>query len=205
MPESQQDKLKRVRPPRVKISYNVETGDARLVKELPFVVGVMGDFSGDGITEVEPMDERKFIQIDRDNFSDVMKRMKPSLNLRVDNKLQDDGSELGVQLKFESLDDFSPANVANNVEPLKKLLELRNNLRDYAAKVDRSPKLEKLLEKVLTSTGDMGALAAELGIGASGADTGASSGASDDSADAPSGGDAEDGGDDSTEPGDGGE
>ena len=201
MPESQQDKLKRVRPPRVKISYNVETGDARLVKELPFVVGVMGDFSGDGITEVEPMDERKFIQIDRDNFSDVMKRMKPSLNLRVDNKLQDDGSEIGVQLKFESLDDFSPANVANNVEPLKKLLELRNNLRDYAAKVDRSPKLEKLLEKVLTSTGDMSALAAELGIADSGADTDASSG---EDADTPSGGDAEDGGDDSTETGDGG-
>ena len=106
--ESINEKLKRVRAPRVHITYEVETEGASVVKELPFVVGVLGDFSGQPTEPLKPLKDRKFIQIDRDNFNDVMGRMTPGLNLRVKNTLKDDGSELGVQLKFSSMDDFAP-------------------------------------------------------------------------------------------------
>src|SRR3954451_808062 len=144
--ESLQHKLDRVRKPRVHITYEVETEGASVEKELPFVVGVLGDFSGQPTEPLKPLKDRKFIQIDRDNFNDVMARMTPGLNLKVKNTLKDDGSELGVQLKFKSMDDFSPEKVAQQVDPVKKLIETREKLRDLLTKIDRSENLETLLE-----------------------------------------------------------
>lgn len=157
-------KLSRVRKPRVHISYEVETGGAMVQKELPFVMGVMGDFSGDPTEPLKPLKDRKFVQIDRDNFNDVMKRMTPGLELKVENTLQGDGSEMGVQLQFNSMEDFEPGNVARQVEPLKNLLETRDKLRDLLTKVDRSEDLEAVLERVLQNTDDLDQLKSELGL-----------------------------------------
>ena len=152
MSESTQHKLDRVRKPRVQITYDVEVGDATVKRELPFVVGVLGDFSGNPTAPLKPLKDRKFIQIDRDNFNEVMARMTPGLNLKVANTLNNDGSEMPVQLKFNSMKDFEPAQVANQVEPLRKLLETRNKLRDLQTKVDRSDKLEGELEDIMKNT-----------------------------------------------------
>lgn len=157
------DKLSRVRKPRVHITYEVETEGAKVVKELPFVMGVLGDFSGKPTAPLKPLKDRKFIQIDRDNFDDVMRRMTPGLQYRVENTLDDKGGELSLDLKFESLDDFSPGRVVQQVEPLKKLLETRDKLRDLLTKVDRSDELEGLLEKVLQNKEDIEKLSGELG------------------------------------------
>ncbi len=169
MVESSQQKLNRVRKPRVHITYDVETEGAEVEKELPFVVGVLGDFSGNPTEKLQPLSERKFVQIDRDNFDDVMRRMKPGLNMRVENTMKGDSSEMAVGLKFESLDDFAPANVANQVEPLRKLLETRDKLRDLTTKIDRSDELESVLEKALTNADDFSKLSSELGVGGSSA------------------------------------
>ncbi len=158
------DKLNRVRKPRVHITYEVETEGAEIVRELPFVVGVMGDFSGDPTTPLKPMTDRKFTQIDRDNFNDVMANMTPGLNLKVDNTLADDGSQMSVGLKFSSMDDFEPARVAAQVPALAALLETRAKLRDLMSKVDRSEELENLLEQVLRSEADLKNLSDELGM-----------------------------------------
>jgi type VI secretion system protein ImpB len=166
------DKLKRVRKPRVHITYEVETEGAVVEKELPFVVGVVGDFSGDPTEKLKPLKDRKFIQIDRDNINDVMKRMTPGLNMRVENTLAGDGSEMAVQLKFQSLDDFEPAQVAKQIEPLRKLLETRDKLRDLLTKIDRSDDLENVLEQVLKNTDDLKKISAELGVEAPGAGEG---------------------------------
>jgi type VI secretion system protein ImpB len=131
---------------------------------LPFVVGVMGDFSGDPTTPLRPMADRKFTQIDRDNFNDVMARMAPGLNIKVDNKLADDGSEMAVNLKFSSIDDFDPARIVDQVPALKSLLETRNKLRDLLSKADRSDELEGLLEKVLQNENELKALSGQLGL-----------------------------------------
>ncbi len=168
MAESSQKKLKRVRPPRVHITYDVETEGAVVKKELPFVVGVLGDFSGDPSEPLKPLKERKFVQIDRDNISDVMARMTPGLNFKAENTLKGDGSEMAVQLKFNSMDDFEPANIAKQVEPLRKLLETRDKLRDILTKADRSDDLENVLEQVLENTDQLKDLASDLGIDQSG-------------------------------------
>lgn len=164
MSASIHDKLNRVRKPRVHITYNVETEGAQIERELPFVVGVMGDFSGDPSQPLRPMTDRKFTQIDRDNFNDVMARMAPGLNIKVDNKLADDGSEMAVNLKFNSIDDFDPARVVDQVPALKSLLETRNKLRDLMSKADRSDELEGLLEKVLQNEEELKALSGQLGL-----------------------------------------
>ena len=164
MAESIHEKLKRVRKPRVHITYEVETEGAQILRELPFVVGIMGDFSGDPTAPLRPLSERKFIQIDRDNFNDVMARMTPGLNIRVANKLADDGSEMAVALKFNSMDDFEPARVAEQVPALKALLETRNKLRDLMSKVDRSEQLEGLLEQILTNENELKSLSGQLGL-----------------------------------------
>ncbi|MDB5306034.1 MAG: hypothetical protein JWO38_236 [Gemmataceae bacterium] len=163
--ESINEKLSRVRKPRVHIKYEVETEGATVEKELPFVVGVLGDFSGQPTEPLKPLKDRKFVQIDRDNFNDVMARMTPGLNLKVKNTLKDDGSELGVQLKFSSMDDFSPEKVAQQVDPLKKLIETRDKLRDLLTKMDRSEDLEAILEKVLSNTEELKKLKDQLGEG----------------------------------------
>ncbi len=161
--ESIHDKLSRVRKPRVHITYDVETEGAMVKKELPFVVGVMGDFSGNNNDNLKPLKDRRFIQIDRDSFDNVLQRMSPKLKLKVDNKLSDDDSQMSVELAFNSMDDFEPAAIVNQVEPLRQLMETRNKLRDLMTKVDRSEELEELLERVLNNSDDMQKLAADLG------------------------------------------
>ena len=164
MSASIHDKLRRVRKPRVHITYDVETEGAQIQRELPFVMGVMGDFSGDPTVPLRPLSERKFIQIDRDNFNDVMARIAPGLKLKVDNTLAGDGSQMAVDLKFNSIDDFEPGRVAEQVPALKALMETRNKLRDLMSKVDRSQELESLLEQVLKNEGELKSLSGQLGL-----------------------------------------
>jgi len=163
MAESVQKKLNRVRKPRVHITYDVETEGAEVRKELPFVMGVLGDFSGKPYEPLKRLRDRKFVQIDRDNFDDVMTRMTPGLQFKVDNTLTGGDTQMAVDLKFKKMDDFEPANVVAQVEPLRKLLEVRNKLRDLMSKADRSEELESLLEQVLQNTEKMSSLASELG------------------------------------------
>jgi type VI secretion system protein ImpB len=163
--ESVHKKLDRVRKPRVHITYEVETEGAVVLKELPFVVGIMSDLTGNAPGEkVKPLRDRKFVQIDRDNFNDVMAKMKPGLNIRVENKLAKDGTEMPVQLQFKSLDSFSPAEVAKQVPALDKLLDTRNKLRDLMTKIDRSENLESILDDVLKNTDKLQKLQDELGV-----------------------------------------
>jgi type VI secretion system protein ImpB len=176
MAESIHKKLERVRKPRVHITYEVETEGAMVERELPFVVGVMGDFSGDPTEPLKPLKDRKFIQIDRDNFNDVMARLTPGLNLKVDNTLQDDGSQMAVDLKFRSMEDFEPGAIVNQVPALKKLMDTRNQLRDLMTKVDRSDQLEKVLERVLQSTDDLKKMGNDLGVEAPAGDSGSKEG-----------------------------
>jgi type VI secretion system protein ImpB len=157
------DKIDKVRKPRVHIKYEVETEGALVEKELPFVVGVLGDFSGTPTEEPKPFSERKFVQIDKDNFDSVMQRMTPGLNLQVQNTLsENEDSLMRVNLAFSSLDDFEPARVVAQVPALKALLESRNQLRDLMAKADRSEALETLLEKVLQDNESIRALMDQL-------------------------------------------
>jgi len=164
MSASVHDKLNRVRKPRVHITYEVETEGAEVVRELPFVIGVMGDFSGDPTAPLRPLADRKFIQIDRDNFNEVMAGMNPGLKLKVDNTLSEEGGQMAVDLKFNSIDDFEPARVAQQVPALRALLETRAKLRDLMSKVDRSDELEGLLEQVLQNADDLKSLSSQLGI-----------------------------------------
>jgi type VI secretion system protein ImpB len=172
MSSSIHDKLERVRKPRVHITYQVETEGAVVEKELPFVMGVLGDFSGNPTQPLKPLKDRKFVQIDRDNFNDVMGRMTPGLNIKVDNTLAGDGSQMAVNLKFNSMEDFEPAQVVGQVEPLKKLLETRDKLRDLLTKVDRSEDLEGVLEKILQNADQLKKLSGELGVKAPGTEEG---------------------------------
>jgi len=164
MSASIHDKLNRVRKPRVHITYEVETEGAEVMRELPFVVGVLGDFSGDPTQPLRPLAERKFIQIDRDNFDDVMARMTPGLNVKVDNKLADDGTQMSVSLSFSALEDFEPARVAAQVPALRALIETREKLRDLMSKADRSEQLEELLEQILKSEDELKNLSGQLGL-----------------------------------------
>jgi type VI secretion system protein ImpB len=150
--ESTQKKLSRVRPPRVQITYDVEVGDAIETKELPFVLGVLGDYSGNPKEPLPKMKERKFVEIDRDNFDDVLKGVKPRLQLRVDNQLAKDDTQIGVELNFEKLEDFEPQRIVNQVEPLKKMLEIRTRLSDLRNKITGNDKLEELLDEIVRDT-----------------------------------------------------
>lgn len=150
--ESTQKKLSRVRPPRVQITYDVEVGDAIETKELPFVLGVLGDYSGNPKEPLPKMKDRKFVEIDRDNFDDVLKGVKPRLQLRVDNQLAKDNTQIGVELNFEKLADFEPQHIVNQVEPLKKLLEIRTRLSDLRNKITGNDKLEELLDEIVRDT-----------------------------------------------------
>jgi type VI secretion system protein ImpB len=164
MPESVNKKLDRIRSPRVHISYDVEVGGAIQKKELPFVMGVLGDFTGNPADALPKLKERKFVEIDRDNFDDVLKSMKPRVQFAVDNLLSDeaDAGKLGVELKFESLDDFSPERVAQQVDPLRKLLELRTQLADLRGSLQGNEKLEEVLQATLTSDEKLSQLKSEI-------------------------------------------
>ena len=163
MSESIHDKLKRVRKPRVHITYDVETNGAVQNKEIPFVMGVMGDYSGDNTENKKALKDRKFSQVDRDNFNEVMNNVSPQVNMKVENTLESDGSEMSVDLNFKNMEDFEPQNIVEKVDPLKKLMETRNKLRDLLTKADRSEDLENLLEEVLSSTDALASLQGELG------------------------------------------
>jgi type VI secretion system protein ImpB len=160
--ESTQHKLDRVRAPRVQLTYDVEIGDAIEKKELPFVAGVLGDFSGKPLESLPRMKDRKFVNVDKDNFDDVLKGMKPRLQFQADNKLTDDGSRIGVELNFKSLADFEPENVVQQVEPLRKLLEARQKLADLRNKMAGNDKFEELLSEVLQNTDKIAQLSKEV-------------------------------------------
>jgi type VI secretion system protein ImpB len=162
--ESIQQKIGRIRPPRVHITYDVEIGGAMVMKELPFVVGVMGDFSGQPAEALPPVRDRKFVQVDRDNFDQVLAGMKPRLVLRVPNKLSQTGGSMSVELNFEALDDFHPDQLVQQVEPLRKLVELRQNLNDLLAKMDGNEKLGNILEDIMNNSEAQKQLGAALGI-----------------------------------------
>lgn len=159
------EKIDRVRKPRVHIKYEVETEGGVIEKELPFVVGVIGDFVGDNIQTIKPIKDRKFTNIDRDNFNEVMSNIEPKLNLKVENTLANDGSEIAVQLAFNALEDFEPVNIINQIHPLKELLDARNKLSLLLSKADRSDDLEVLLEEILQNGESLKKVANELGLG----------------------------------------
>ena len=163
MADSVHDKLKRVRKPRVHITYDVETEGAKELKELPFVVGVLGDFSGDSAVAKKALKERKFIDLKKDKFDQVMARIEPGVKMKVENTIEKNGKEFEVNLKFRSMEDFEPEKLVEQIEPLRKLVETRNALRDLAAKADSSEQLEGLLEKILKNEGSLAALSAEVG------------------------------------------
>lgn len=152
--DSVQKRLERVRPPRVQLTYDVEIGDAVEQKELPFVMGVMGDFTGqqDPDKPLPKLKDRKFVNIDMDNFSEVMTGMAPRASFRVKNKLSEDGGEFAVNLQFNKMEDFRPESVAQQVEPLRKLLEARTKLSDLRNKLAGNDKLEDVLAEVLNNT-----------------------------------------------------
>ena len=158
------DKIERGRKPRVHIKYEVETDGAIVERELPFVVGVLGDFSGNPTEPLAPLSDRRFVTIDKEHFDEVMSKIVPELHIKVPNTLANDGSDMRVDLAFHSMDDFEPGRIAEAVPALKELIEARSRLRDLMTKADRSASLEDLLEKVLTNKEDFSRLAAELGI-----------------------------------------
>jgi type VI secretion system protein ImpB len=165
--ESTQHKLDRVRPPRVQITYDVEIGDAIELKELPFVMGVLGDFTGQPVEPLPRLRDRKFVEVNPDNLDQVLEGMKPHLAFSVENKLSEDADagQLKVDLKFASLDDFNPENVARQVKPLKELLDLRTRLSDLRGTLQTNEKLEETLMETLKDAGKMDKLKAELGTG----------------------------------------
>jgi type VI secretion system protein ImpB len=175
---SSQDKLQRVRTPRVHLRYDVQVGDATVKKEIPFLMGVVGDFSGNPMqrqingdvtpvpaTELKHLRDRKFVDIDRDNFDEVLKKMTPGVSVEVENTLKGDGTNIKVNLAFESIKDFDPGEVAKRVPALKKLLDIRDQLMELKVKTGSSPKLEAITEEWLKNTSDVEALAKELGLG----------------------------------------
>ena len=162
---SAQHKLDRVRPPRVQITYDVEVGDAIQLKELPFVVGVLGEFTGNPEQPLPKLKDRKFVEVNPDNFDSVLDGMKPHLSYAVENKLSDDPNspQLKVDLRFKKMDDFEPGNVAKQVKPLKELLDLRTRLADLRGTLQGNDKLEELLLDAVGNTEKLDKLKNEIG------------------------------------------
>src|SRR5216683_3243181 len=163
--QSTQHKLDRVRPPRVHVTYDVEVGDAIEMKELPFVMGVLGDFTGQPTEPLPRLRDRKFVEVTPDNFDSVLEGMKPHLAFSVENKLSEDADapQLKVDLNFKSLDDFAPENVAKQVKPLKELLDLRTRLSDLRGSLQGNDKLEELLLDAVGNTEKLEKLKGEMG------------------------------------------
>ena len=160
-----QKKLERVRPPRVNITYDVETGDAIETKELPFVMGVLADLTGQPTEPLAKIKDRKFVEVTPDNFDDVLASMKPHLSFTVDNKLSDAAGKVAVDLTFKSLDDFSPDAVARQVGPLKELLDLRTRLADLRGSLQGNDKLDEILQNTLSDSDKLNKLKDEMGLG----------------------------------------
>jgi len=165
--ESVHKKLERVRPPRVHVTYDVEVGDAIEVKELPFVMGVMADLSGQPREPLARLKDRRFVEITPDNFDNVLESFKPHLSFAVDNQLSEDpnAGQLKVDLDFKTLDDFNPTNVARQVKPLKELLDLRTKLSDLRGALQGNDKLDELLMEAAGNTEKLDKLKKELGEG----------------------------------------
>jgi len=163
MPESTQHKLDRIRPPRVQITYDVEIGGAIQKKELPLVMGIMADLSGKPEEALPKLKDRKFVEIDRDNFNDILKSITPRMTAQVDNKLSKDGGKTNIELKFRHIDDFSPLNIVMQVEALRKLFESRQKLNDLLAKLDGNDTLDQMLQTATANTDEMKQLKAANG------------------------------------------
>jgi type VI secretion system protein ImpB len=163
--ESIHKRKERVRPPRVHISYEVELNGAQVMKELPFVVGVMSDLTGQPKEPPAKLKDRKFIDIDRDNFDEILKSMKPRLAMKVDNTLQGDGSELSVELNFEKMADFRPESIAHQVDPLRELIATRDKLKDLLGRTEGNDRLEDMLKAIIEKDDVRGKLKDALGAG----------------------------------------
>ncbi len=162
--ESLQKKLDRVRPPRVQIRYEVYVGDAMEMKELPFVVGVLGDFSGKPEKPLPALRDRKFVDIDRDNFNKALAAMAPRQTFQVDDTVSGQPDQkLNVDLRFQSMDDFSPENVVRQIPVLRALLEQRESLKNLSSRLEGNDKLDELLQQVLANSDLRKSLAKELG------------------------------------------
>jgi type VI secretion system protein ImpB len=164
--ESIHKKLEKVRPPRVHVAYDVEIGDAIETKELPFVMGVLADLSGQPTEPLARLKDRRFVEITPDNFDNVLESMKPHVAYSVENKLSEDSQagQLKVDLNFKSLDDFDPERVARQVKPLRELLELRTKLSDLRGSLQGNEKLDDVLLEAVSNTEKMSKLRAELGL-----------------------------------------
>lgn len=164
--ESTQHKLDRVRSPRVQITYDVEIGDAIEIKELPFVMGVLGDFTGQPTEPLARLKDRKFIEVNPDNFDQVLESMKPHLAFSVENKLSEDpnAGNIKVDLHFKNLDDFAPESVVRQVKPLRELMELRSRLTDLRGSMQGNDKLEELLRESVSDKDKLAKLRGELGL-----------------------------------------
>ena len=162
--ESLQKKVGRVRPPRVHIQYDVQIGDAIAQRDLPFVAGVMADLSGMPEKALPPITKRKFVSIDRDNINEVMKKIGPRLAFKVPNRLSEDDTNLNVELRFESMDDFQPAKVAQQITPLRKLLELRNSLANVRSSLIGNDKLESMLQEMIHNEDMLRRAGVEAGV-----------------------------------------
>ena len=152
MAESTQHKLDRIRPPRVQITYDVEIGNAIEKKELPLVVGILADLSGKPDTPLPKLIDRRFTEIDRDNFNEVLASIEPRSTLQVENTISGDDSKLNVELRFRHFDDFDPVNIVKQITPLRRLYEARQRLRDLLTKLDGNDDLDKLLQDVVSNT-----------------------------------------------------
>jgi type VI secretion system protein ImpB len=164
--ESVQKKLTRVRPPRVQISYDVEIGNAIEIKELPFVLGVIGDFTGQPTEPLPKLKDRRFVEITPDNFDSVLESMHPHLAFSVENKLSEESNsaDLRVDLNFRSLEDFEPEQVARQIRPLRELLELRTKLNDLRGNLQTNEKLDEVLLQAVSNTETLNKLRSEIGI-----------------------------------------
>ncbi|RDA61901.1 type VI secretion system contractile sheath small subunit [Hafnia paralvei] len=140
-----QHKLDKIRPPRVQITYDIEEGNAQIAKELPLVVGVIGDFFNDS----QSIQERKFIRIDKDNFNEIMSSLKPNAQFMVDSALPEQEGKLSVSITFKNIDDFLPDNIIQQVEPLRRLLELRTQLNDLRSRAASNEHLKDKLTKIV--------------------------------------------------------
>jgi len=162
--ESIQKKLDRVRPPRVQIKYEVQVGDAIEKRDLPFVVGVLANLSGMPDKPLPPISKRKFVSIDRDNLNDVMKKIGPRLAFKVPNRLNEDDTKLNVELRFQNIEDFQPPKIAQQITPLRKLLELRNSLANLRSSLIGNEKLESLLQEMIQNQELLRQAGSEAGV-----------------------------------------
>jgi type VI secretion system protein ImpB len=161
--ESIHKKLSRVRPPRVQISYEVEVGNAIQLKELPFVMGVLGDFSGQPTEPLEELKKRRFVDVTPENFDTVLESMKPHLSFSVENKLDPtSGNDLKVDLNFKSMDDFEPEQVARQIRPTRELLELRTKLSNLRGTLQTNEQLDKALSEIVGNSDSLAKIKGEL-------------------------------------------